>query len=78
MNNWAARDKALEEAQQKQMEEEQRHLQTRRKSQSKNPIGPVFGFELESRIEVSLAEEEPVLSNKNMAKFAGDRDARMM
>ena len=76
VNNWAARDKALE-AQQKQMEEEQRRTaNAKKKSEQESHLAQSSASnEVESK-SVS-PEEEPVLSNKNMAKFSSDRDARI-
>jgi len=68
VNNWAARDKALE-AKQKKLEEERRRVKKVKKSQSQSPSPPeptVASIEKE-------AEEEPVLSNKNMSQFSTTR-----
>lgn len=85
VDNWAARDKALE-ARKKRMEEERCRAANAKRRAQREPPSPQSA---EVPIETEMAkqgqattttlttENEPVLSNKNRAQFSSDRDARM-
>lgn len=77
VNSWAARDKALE-AQQKQMEEEHRRAANAKKGAERESHMPQSSAPDEVVAKPAApSKEKPVLSNKNLAKFSSDRDARI-
>lgn len=73
VDNWAARDKALEARQKKNEEERQRIANEKRRAQKQPPSPPNSTRGLIKK----KTKEKPILDNKNMAQFSSDKDARI-
>ena len=71
VNNWVARDKALE-ARQKKLEEERRRIKNTKRESKDEPSTPqseTVPVEKEQAV-IPSSIDKPVLSNKNMAQFS--------